>query len=74
MSAVIQCGRCRERIPYQGDPKDMTACPKCGADPLGSRRNWKGRIGSVVMLLAALATIALIAITIYIMYKRFVAH
>jgi hypothetical protein len=74
LSAVIECGGCRERIPYQGDPKDMTACPKCGADPLSASRKWKGPIGSIMMLLGALLTIALIAITAYIMYRRFLAR
>jgi len=74
LSAGILCGRCRERIPYQGDPKDMTACPRCGADPLSSPPSWKGPVGSVVMLLIALITIGLIAITLYFLYQRFVPH
>jgi hypothetical protein len=32
------------------------------------------RVGSAAMILAALATTALLAMTAYILYKRFIAH
>jgi ribosomal protein S27E len=76
LSAAVECGNCRERVPYQGDPKAMTTCPKCGADPLApsrSRLKWDGPVGSVVMLLGTLITFTLIAVTVYIMVMRFVA-
>ncbi|HUR37855.1 MAG TPA: hypothetical protein VM222_00065 [Planctomycetota bacterium] len=76
LSAVVECARCGERVPYQGDPKALTTCPKCGEDPLGSAGSGqlKQRMGSAAMILAALATIALLAVTIYILYKRFIPH
>ena len=74
LSAVVECTQCRERVPYQGDPKAMTTCPKCGEDPLESAGSGqlKQRVGSAAMILAALATIGLLAVTAYILYKRFI--
>jgi len=76
VSAVVECAQCRERVPYQGDPKAMTTCPKCGKDPLGSGGSGqlKQRVGSAAMILAALATIALLGVTTFILYKRFLQH
>jgi ribosomal protein S27E len=76
LSAAVECAHCRERVPYQGDPKAMTTCPKCGEDPLESAGpgQLRQRVGSAAMILAALATTALLAMTAYILYKRFIAH
>ncbi len=77
LSAVVECGQCRARVPYRGDPKAMATCPKCGKDPLAPGRSGallKQRMGSAAMLLAALATLALLAVTGYILYKRFLPH
>jgi DNA-directed RNA polymerase subunit RPC12/RpoP len=77
LAATVECARCGERVPYQGDPKAMTTCPKCGADPLapgGSGTRLKERMGSAAMILAAVATIALLAVTAYILLKRFIPH
>jgi len=74
LSAVVACAQCRERVPYQGDPKAMTTCPKCGKDPMAPIRSGtllKQRMGSAAMVLAALVTIGLIALTIYFMVQRF---
>jgi hypothetical protein len=76
LSAVVECARCRERVPYRGDPKAMTTCPKCGKDPLApvsSGALLKQRLGSAAMILAALATIALLGVTAYMLYRRFIA-
>ena len=76
LSAMIECGGCRERLPYQGDPNHMTTCPKCGKDPLTPARSatfLKQKIGSAAMILAALATIALLGMTAYMLYRRFIA-
>ena len=74
LSAFVSCTRCEERVPYQGEPEAMTNCPKCGADPLApvaSGSRLKHRMGSAAMILAALATIALLAATTTILYLRF---
>jgi hypothetical protein len=64
----VDCNQCGKRLPYEGNPK---VCAHCGGDPLGPGRS---PVGSIVMLLGAMMTIGLIAITTYIMYKRFVQH